>query len=393
MTDSSARPLRVLVAPDKFKGSLTAVEAAEAIAAGVLDAAPDAVVRQMPIADGGEGTLEAFAAAGAELETVAVSGPLGTTVEARWAVHGSTVVIELAEASGLRLVTEPGPAHALTADTRGVGELMRIALDRGFRDIVVAVGGSASTDGGFGAIRELGLRVRDSADADIADVRSLSECATIDVSGLDARLADCRIVIATDVGSPLTGKTGAARVFAPQKGADERAVGALEDRLNAWGRVLDAHADACVSAMPGVGAAGGFAAAFLAVGCAEVRSGADEIAAVTGIERAVRESDLVVIGEGSLDEQSLLGKGPVALAHLAHAAGSRVIAVCGRSTLTRQQLSEAHISVLRTIVELEPDPKASLSQAASLSRKAAARATIEASCSLASRPEGVVLDR
>ncbi|WP_318279310.1 glycerate kinase [Agrococcus baldri] len=360
---------QVLVAPDKFKGSLTAAEAAAAMAAGAREAMPDAVVTSRPIADGGEGSVDALVAAGAELRTAVVTDPFGGSTEAHWAVMGERAVIELAQASGLRFRPSPRPEDALAAGTRGVGQLLRRALDDGYRDILIAIGGSASTDGGFGAATELGLRVLDASGREIPAVRGLVDCVSIDATGVDPRLAESRIVIATDVSSPLTGPTGAACMFGPQKGADAVAVALLERRLGAWGRVLDMHTKA-VTAMPGVGAAGGFAAPFLALGIAQLASGADEVAAILGIAQAVSESDIVLIGEGSLDEQSLMGKEPIAVARLGVAAGARVIAVCGRSLLTADQLSQAGIAALESIVDIAPTAEAAFTDAPALLRRA-----------------------
>lgn len=366
-------PLRVLVAPDKFKGTLTAVEAAAAIAAGVRAAQPDAQVMSLPVADGGEGSVAAAIAAGARPRATRVRGPLGAPVIAHWAVLDGTAIVELAEASGLQHVADAAPEHALAADTRGVGQLIRAALDEGIRSVLVAVGGSATSDGGFGAMVELGLRVYDDAGAAIDDVTHLDRAAQVEVEGLDARLAECRVVVATDVISPLTGPGGAARVFAPQKGADEAAVRLLERRLEVWGRVLAAATGRPVAGAAGTGAAGGFAAPLLALGIAEIRAGADEIAALVGFDEALARCDVVVVGEGSLDGQSLQGKGPVALARRAALTGATVVALCGRCALSEAELAVSGISRVESLVDNAATREEALVDAAAVLRAVAAR--------------------
>lgn len=355
---------RVLVAPDKFKGTLSAVEAAASIASGVRAASPDARVRELPIADGGEGSVAALVAAGAALRETRVHGPLRREVSAQWAALGETAIIELAEASGLQHALDAAPADAFRADTRGVGQLIRAALDEGFRSFLIAVGGSATTDGGFGAIVELGLRVTDADGGAIADVDDLHAAAALDDADLDPRLRESRLIIATDVTSPLTGPRGAARMFGPQKGADEETVRRLERRLEVWGALFEDRTAVPVAQVPGAGAAGGFAAPFVALGIGGIRSGADEIAALIGFDAAVADSDIVVVGEGSLDAQSLQGKGPIALARRAADAGAFVVALCGRSTLTEDELAASGISRIDTLLDRAASPAEAFDDAA-----------------------------
>lgn len=384
-SDFADRALRVLVAPDKFKGSLSAAEAAQLIGRGIGMALPDAQITLKPIADGGEGTVDAFLEAGATEHTAQVHGPLPDQgrVSARWATMGDTAVIELAQASGLHLVPaeldrsdggRPTPEQALAANTRGVGELIRLALDEGYRSLVIGIGGSASTDGGFGCITELGLRVVDAQDHVLSDVRDLgrisrertSDGMRFDTAELDPRLAETAIVIASDVTAPLVGPQGAAQVFGPQKGADADAVVTLEDRLTLWGSLLEHETGTEVRKVEGAGAAGGFSAPLIALRLAEVRSGGDEIADLLGISDALAHTDVVVVGEGSLDEQSLQGKGPVQLARSAAAAGATVVAIAGRSTLDEAQQAQVGIRRLATLVDRAGSPERAMRDAAAL---------------------------
>lgn len=365
-----------MIAPDKFKGSLTAAEVAAAVAAGLHRAEPDLEVRAIPIADGGDGTVEAAVSAGFERRTVTVRGPLGTPTEAAFAVSNHTAVLELAEASGLRRLP-PGVFDPLHASTYGTGELLRAALDAGARTLVLGVGGSSSTDGGAGLLAALGARFLDAAGADLEPCgASLAEVAGVDLSGLDERIAQSEVILATDVDNPLLGTFGAAAVYGPQKGAAPEDVLALETGL---GRLVDVltrqlgeHAVAA-AAQPGAGSAGGVGyGAIVGLG-ARVRPGIELMLELLGVEQALRGARLVVTGEGSLDEQSLHGKAPVGVARLAALHGVPVAAVCGRLRLTPDQLRQAGIRAAFALAELEPDPAHSMADAASLLERLAPR--------------------
>lgn len=347
--------MRVLIAPDKFKGSLTAAEAAAAIRAGVLDSRPDAEVVEMPIADGGEGTLEAAYRAGYEKQSTAVAGPLGTCVEAAWALRrdssGATALIEASRASGLELMHK-SPRNALHAQSYGVGQLITAALDAGAREVVVGLGGSAMTDGGMGAACALGLVVRDAAgDAVALGGGQLSAVASIDASGLDPRLAGIRLRLAVDVQNPLHGPDGAAHVFSPQKGADPAAVGLLDSGLRNWDSMLQLAGGRRIN-IPGAGAAGGFAAPFLAFTGAVCESGFALVAQLTGLERELPHCALVITGEGSLDAQSLAGKAPIALSRAAAGLGIPVVALAGRILVAPQELAVHGITAATQLLDL-----------------------------------------
>lgn len=368
-----ARPLRVLVAPDSFKHSLSARRAAEAIAAGVREARPDAELRLMPLADGGEGTIRALRPAGALVREALVSGPLGAPRRALWASLGRTAVIETAEAAGLELVSRPSPRTARLATTRGVGQLVRAALDAGFREIVVAAGGTATSDGGAGALFELGLQARDGRGAPVTAPEELGAVRTVRFDGLDPRLADTRFLVASDVSSPLLGPSGAARLFSPQKGADPATVELLEARLAAWARILERATGRALRELPGAGAAGGLPAGLAAVAEVRVRSGLAWLSEVLDLPGAVRDADLVIVGEGRLDRQSLRGKAPVALAGIARRAGIRTVALCGRLELSREQLHAVGISAALPIAGDEEDSVRAMAEAPERLRCAAAR--------------------
>ncbi|MBT2514927.1 glycerate kinase [Arthrobacter sp. ISL-30] len=335
--------MRILIAPDKFKGSLTAAEAAAAIAEGALRVYPDAVATQFPIADGGEGTLEAAVASGYEERINAVTGPILSPVGAAWALRkdafgGATAVIETAQASGLAHM-EPSPENALRAHSYGCGQLIAAALDVGATEIVLGLGGSAMSDGGSGALRALGLKPLDAA-GNVVPLGggALVDVAALDRSALDPRLAGVRFRIAVDVRNPLYGPEGAAHVFAPQKGADSDAIQLLDAGLRNWASVLREATGRDVN-VPGAGAAGGFPASFLALTDASLEGGFALVAGLTGLEEQLDGADLVITGEGSMDSQSLTGKAPIALAEAARDRGIPVIVVAGRILVTPEDLA------------------------------------------------------
>ncbi len=334
--------MRILIAPDKFKGSLTASEAASAIAEGALRVYPDAVATQFPVADGGEGTLEAAVAAGYEERINAVTGPIVKSVGAAWAVRtesgATTAVIETAQASGLALM-EPTPENSLRAHSYGCGQLISAALDAGATEIVLGVGGSAMTDGGSGALRALGLKPLDAA-GNVVPLGggSLADVVSVDISELDLRLSGVKFRIAVDVRNPLHGPEGAAYVFGPQKGADADAVEKLDAGLRNWATILQSATGRDVN-VPGAGAAGGFPASFLALTNATLEGGFALVAGLTGLAEQLEQADLVITGEGSMDSQSLTGKAPIALADSARERGIPVLVVAGRILVTPEDLA------------------------------------------------------
>lgn len=366
---------RVLVAADKFKDSLTAVEVAAHVTAGLRSVRPGLAVESLPVADGGDGTVDAAVAAGFERRTARVAGPLGEPVEAAYAVRGATAVVEMAEASGLRHLP-PGTFAPLTATTYGTGELLRAALDAGARTIVLGVGGSATTDGGAGMLSALGARLLDADGVPVGPGGgALAGLATADLSGLDPRLADTEVVLASDVDNPLLGSTGAAAVYGPQKGASAADVAALDAALGRYAAVLGGAVGARAAGAAqaaGAGAAGGIGYGALVGLRAAFRPGIEVLLDVLGFADALSRADLVITGEGSLDAQSLHGKAPVGVAAAAGRAGVPVAAVCGRLALSPAQLLGAGISRAYALAELESDPAVSMAQAGPLLERAAA---------------------
>ena len=336
--------MRVVVAPDKFKGSLEARAVADAIAAGVRRRFPDASLVCIPVADGGEGTVDTLVSAiGGRNAEVEVHGPVGFPVRASigWLSDGRAVV-EVSSAVGLGLIELPDP---LGASSRGCGELIaRILEERAGADVVIGVGGSASTDGGTGAATAVGWRFLDRHGRELAPGGGgLSRLATIDSTHVDGAIKQARILGAVDVNNPLVGPRGSARVFAPQKGASKGDVAVLEEGLGVLAERIRADIGIDVSTTPGGGGAGGIGAGLVAFFGAELRPGFDVVAGATRLADAIREADLVITGEGKLDQGSLGGKAPAGVARLAADAGVPCIAVVGESTLGDHELTEAGI--------------------------------------------------
>lgn len=376
MADAAAQGTRrVLVAADKFKGSLTAVEVAERVTAGLRRVVPDVEVEALPVADGGDGTVAAAVAAGFERREVRVAGPLGHEVTAAFAVRGDTAVVEMAEASGLQRLPA-GVFAPLTASTYGSGELLRAALDAGVRTIVFGVGGSATTDGGAGMLSALGARFLDEDGEPVAPGGGgLMELARADLSDLDPRLASVELVLASDVDNPLTGPKGAPAVYGPQKGASPDDVETLDAALAHYATVLEAAVGpraAEYAAAPGAGAAGGIGYGALLVG-ARFRAGIEVMLDVLGFAPALERAELVITGEGSLDQQTLHGKAPAGVAAAARAAGKEVVAVCGRLALQPAELGRAGIRRAYPLTDVEPDMATCISDAGPILERVAER--------------------
>ncbi|WP_280863741.1 glycerate kinase [Streptomyces sp. SAI-144] len=355
----------MLIAADKFKGSLTAVQVAERVTAGLRRVQPGLEVEALPVADGGDGTVAASVAAGFERREVAVAGPLGQEVTAAFAVRGDTAVVEMAEASGLQRLPA-GVFAPLAASTYGSGELLRAALDAGARTIVFGVGGSATTDGGAGMLSALGARFLDADGEPVAPGGGgLADLASADLSGLDPRFASVEFILASDVDNPLTGPKGAPAVYGPQKGASPDDVEALDTALAHYAKVLEEAVGAkaaAYAASPGAGAAGGIGYGALLLG-ARFRPGIEVMLDVLGFAPALEWADLVITGEGSLDEQTLHGKAPAGVAAAARAKGKEVVAVCGRLALPPEALGRAGIRRVYPLTDAEPDIQRCISEA------------------------------
>jgi glycerate kinase len=376
----------VLVAPDSFKGSLPADQVAVAVGTGLRTAAATAGVTldvlARPVADGGEGSVAMVLAAGWEPLEVSVSGPTGDTVRATLALTPAgtarrTAVVELATASGLGLLPGGRP-DALRASTRGTGQLVAAALASGVERLVLAVGGSATTDGGTGLATALGARFLDRAGAELPPGGgALSDLDRIDVSGLDPRLRDVDVVVASDVDNPLTGPHGAAHVYAPQKGASTEDVAVLDAGLVRLAEVLRRDLGVDVAATAGAGAAGGVGAGALAFLGARLTPGIDLLLDLVGFDDALAASDLVVTGEGSVDAQTLAGKAPLGVARRAYGAGVPVLLLAGRVDLddaARTVLRDLGVVGCHALLDIEPDSAVAQRDAARLLTELAARA-------------------
>jgi len=327
--------MRVLVAPQEFKGTLTAVEAAAAMARGLRAAFPDIELDLLPMADGGPGTAAALLAAlGGETRRAPAHDPLLRPIEAEWALLADgRGVVECAAASGLLRLGEGEltPANARRASSRGTGELIAAALDAGVEDLVVGLGGSATTDGGAGMAEALGYRLLDAAGRPLPPGgAALARLHAIDPGRRDPRLERLRCAGATDVSNPLCGPEGAAAVYGPQKGADARAVADLDAALRRFAEVVRRDLGIGVRDRPGAGAAGGLGAGLIAFLGAELGSGAEVVGRAAGAAARVRAADLVIAGEGRLDGQTAYGKAPRYLAGLAAAAGKPAACIAGR---------------------------------------------------------------
>jgi glycerate kinase len=361
--------MKIVVAPDKFKGSLPATQVAAAIAAGLRAGRPGAEVVTIPVADGGEGTVDAAVAAGFERVPVTAAGPAGSPVQTSYARRGEVAVVELAGVCGL--ARRPGGRPApLTASSFGVGEVLRAALEAGARRIVLGVGGSASTDGGAGLLQALGARVLDTRGEPVRPGGAgLRDVATLDLTDLHRAGHAADIILAADVDNPLTGPDGAAEVYGPQKGASSAEVDALAAGLRRWAAVVAGAVGRDWSRAPGAGAAGGVGFAALAVLGATRRPGIELVLDLAGFEGALDGADLVITGEGSLDTQSLAGKTPVGVARAAARHGIGVVAVAGRSTLREAELAAAGIAAVYSLSDLEPDLERCRAEAARLLRR------------------------
>jgi glycerate kinase len=357
---------RILVAPDKFKGSLSAGEVAESLRRGLLGRRADLEVQSLPVADGGDGTLAAAVAAGFARVPRTASGPTGKPVETAYARRDHVAVIEMAAVSGLSQLPD-GALRPLEATSRGTGELIAAAIADGCRHIVLGIGGSASTDGGAGLIQALGARLLDEHGDEVpASGGTLTRIASVELDRLVAALDGVEVVVACDVDNPLTGPGGAAAVYAPQKGATAADVAYLDGALAHWADLVARVTGADHRDAPGSGAAGGVGFAAIAVLGATLRPGIDLLLDLLDFRGHLRGVDLVVVGEGSLDEQTLRGKAPAGVARVARTENIPVAAVCGRLLLDRESLRDAGIAAVWSLADRQPDVALSMRDAAAL---------------------------
>ncbi len=364
---------RVLLAPDKFKGTLTAAQVAGHLRTGIHAVRPDVDVDVVPVSDGGDGLLDAARRSGFEVVPLRAAGPTGRVEDTSYARRDAEAVVEMAEVCGLGRLPD-GVLAPAEASSRGVGEVIAAALDAGCTRVLVGIGGSASTDGGAGMVAALGAQVLDASGREVPDGGGgLADVATLDLAGLHPGLADAGITIASDVDNPLLGPTGAAAVYGPQKGAGPDLVATLDRSLGRWADVVATATGADRRDDPGAGAAGGVGFAGIAVLGAELRPGAEVVQELTGLVKALVGADLVVTGEGSLDRQTLSGKAPVGVAAAAGAAGVPVVAVAGRCLLDAETLAGVGIGTVYALTDEASYPEESLEAPGPLLERIGAR--------------------
>ena len=353
---SPSTPL-IILAPDSFKESLTAQQVCVAMQAGLEQVFPDARYVHVPMADGGEGTVQSLVdATGGTVRRAWVTGPLGDAVEAAFGIlgDGETAVIEMAAASGLELVPS-ADRDVRRATTYGTGELISVCLDQGVRRLVLGLGGSATNDGGAGMAQALGAHLLDASGRPLPlGGAPLANLARIDVSGLDPRLRDCAIEVASDVTNPLCGPTGASAVYGPQKGATPTDVTELDAALEHYADIVRRDLGRSVGEVPGAGAAGGLGAGLLAFTQARISSGIDIVIRLTGLVDHVAEANLVLTGEGRMDGQTRFGKTPFGVASVARAAGTPVIGIAGSVGEGVEELAEYFDAIIPVIGRVAP---------------------------------------
>ena len=352
--------MKVVIAIDSLKGSLSSVEAGNCIRAGILRAIPDADVLVSPMADGGEGTVEALISGmGGTLQRVLVSGPLGDPVSCEYGIieDGKTAVIEMAGTAGITLVPA-AQRNPLDTTTYGVGQVIRSAIEKGCRRFLVGIGGSATNDGGIGMLQALGYRFTDKEGNPVSfGAKGLRMLDSIDDSEVIPELKECRFYIACDVTNPLCGPQGCSAVFGPQKGADPEMIKEMDCWMKKYAELAKAKYPDADPEFPGTGAAGGLGFAFLTFMNAELKSGIKIVIEETGLEKSIRDADVVVTGEGRLDGQTAMGKAPVGVAAIAKKYGKPVIAFAGSVTEDAKTCNEkgidAFFPILRSAVTLE----------------------------------------
>jgi glycerate 2-kinase len=373
--NSDTRTMKIVIAPQSFKGSIFALEAARAIERGVLAAEPDAETVLVPVADGGDGTLEALVNTTGQTFRSIVTGPLGQAVEAMWGVmgDGQTAVVEMARASGLALVP-PKRRNPRTTTTRGTGEIIKEALDKGFTRIIVGLGGSATNDAGAGMASALGAKFLDAEGQPLPNGgAALAKLARIDVSGLHPRLAGATIISATDVTNPLCGPRGASAVYGPQKGATPEMVSELDAALKNFAEVVRRDLGKDILERPGAGAAGGLGAGLMAFTGAELRSGIDMVCELLEFDQRLEGADLVITGEGGTDESTIYDKAPVGVARRAQARQVPTIILTGSIGPGYQMLYQHGIAGIVCIADRPMNFERSIARTAELLEGAAER--------------------
>jgi len=345
--------MKIVIAPDSFKESLTALHVCEALEKGIKTHFPNAEISKVPMADGGEGTVQSLVdATGGQIIQAKVTGPLGKEVEAFYGIlgDGKTAVIEMAAASGLHQVPMD-ERNPLITTTRGTGELILKALDQNVKHIIIGIGGSATNDGGAGMAKALGAKLINTNGAEIKEGGgSLNQLAAIDLTNFDSRLAEVKVEVACDVDNPLTGETGASAVFGPQKGATSDMVKQLDRNLAHYAAIIEKEMDIHIQNVPGAGAAGGLGGGLLAFLSAELKPGVDIVIEATQLESYIKNADLVITGEGRIDGQTIYGKTPIGVAKTAKKHSVPVIAIAGSIGAGSEAVYEHGISALFSVV-------------------------------------------
>lgn len=348
--------MKIVIAPDSFKGSLTAVEVSNAIGQGVREIFPEAEIVKIPMADGGDGTVQCLVnATGGEILKEKVTGPLGDEVLASYGILGDkkTAVIEMAEASGLTLVPE-NKRNPLITTTYGTGQLIKAALDQGCRKMIIGIGGSATNDGGAGMVQALGVKLLDKDGKEISfGGGELKNVFRIDTKYLDNRLSQTKVLIASDVSNPLCGPKGASRIYGPQKGATPEMIEELDDSLAYFAKIIKRDLNKDVRDIPGAGAAGGLGASLIAFLDAELKPGIEIIIEIVKLEQAIKDADLVITGEGKIDSQTIYGKAPIGVAKIAKKYNIPVIAV---AAIIGDDADIVHQYGINTLIKISEPP-------------------------------------
>lgn len=345
--------MKIVIAPDSFKGSISAIDSCDVIGRAVLSVFNDAEIIKMPVADGGEGTVDSFIKAlDCKAVTEKVTGPDGREVSARYAIlSDNTAVIEMAQASGLTLIEED-KRNPLYSTTYGTGQLIKSALDNGCGKIIIGIGGSATNDGGAGMAQALGISFKDADGNELPfGGGGLSRLSSIDCSQRDKRLDECEIIAACDVTNPLCGPNGASYIYGPQKGADEKAVEALDKALRHYAEIVKSQVGADILDVPGSGAAGGLGGGLLAFCNAKIQKGIELILDTLRFDDAIASADLVITGEGRIDYQSSFGKVPVGVSKRCKNIGVPVIAVVGAKGDGAEAVYDQGINAILSIVD------------------------------------------
>lgn len=345
--------MKIIIAPDSFKGSISAKSLCSAIQSGIKNVYPTSTIVDVPMADGGEGTMENLVhATNGKIITLQATDPMGRQIETSFGVlgDGKTAVIEMAQVSGLPLIEED-EKNPLIASSFGTGELIVDALNKGYREFIIGLGGSATNDGGVGMLKALGVTFyKENGEPIDNRVDSLLELSKIDTSGIDPRIKEASFIIASDVTNPLCGVNGASYIFGPQKGANPEMVKLLDQSLKHYGQVIDEQFYNGIETVPGAGAAGGMGAALIAFLQAEVRSGIEMTLEVTSFRTIIKDADLIITGEGRLDKQTLSGKVIYGISKIAQEEHVPVIALCGLNELHSEELDELGVASAFSIV-------------------------------------------